>query len=275
MDFLLDSGPVRAIHLSIMSAVFAVLALEMVLAFLLRRKLFNSTDTWVNLKMYLGYSVVMFGFTTASAPILYELRFLSPFRFGHPMWMHGVVRWEVWLVLFVMVDFLYYVMHLVSHRTQAAWSTHVGHHNSQKLNLSTGLRQPWIPIWPLFIWFPLSALGFEPTMVMLVASLNLKYQIFLHTELIPRLGPLEWIFNTPSHHRVHHASNAPYVDRNLGGVLIIWDRMFGTFAKETEKPVYGIGDGDPHTGVLKNSFGEWWNYLQGRKAAIGSLGPKE
>ncbi|MGI9544239.1 MAG: sterol desaturase family protein [Cyclobacteriaceae bacterium] len=151
--------------------------------------------------------------------------------------------WWVWVLAFFAEDLTFYWHHRLSHEIRLLWAAHVNHHSSQLLNLTTALRQSWGERFYKYIfWLWLPLVGFPPMMIMLLMSTNLIYQFFLHTQLVDKLGPIEWIFNTPSHHRVHHASNANYLDRNHAGTLIIWDRLFGTYVPEsqTEKPVYGI-----------------------------------
>ncbi|HVK85088.1 MAG TPA: sterol desaturase family protein [Kofleriaceae bacterium] len=146
-----------------------------------------------------------------------------------------------WLVLFFAEDCCYYWFHRMHHEVRLLWAAHVNHHSSQHYNLSTALRQPLLtPITGPWFWMPLPLLGFPPHMILTAQAISLIYQFWLHTEAIDRLGPLEWVFNTPSHHRVHHGKNVPYLDKNHGGVLIIWDRLFGTFAREDERVVYGL-----------------------------------
>lgn len=138
------------------------------------------------------------------------------------------------ILLFFLQDFFYYWFHRGSHRIRWMWASHVVHHSSERLNLSTAFRQSFTyPISGMWVfWVPIVFIGFEPEQVVAMVLLSLAYQFFVHTQVVPKLGPLEWIFNTPSHHRVHHARNAEYIDQNYGGVLIIWDRLFGTFVEE-------------------------------------------
>ena len=153
-------------------------------------------------------------------------------------------HWWAWILILFADDFTFYWHHRFSHEIRILWAAHVNHHSSQTLNLATALRQSWGEqfykyIW--WLWMPL--VGFHPLMMMMMMSLSLIYQYWVHTELIKRLpGWYEFIFNTPSHHRVHHASNIRYLDQNHAGILVIWDRMFGTFSPELneEKPIYGI-----------------------------------
>lgn len=152
--------------------------------------------------------------------------------------------WWAVVLCFVLDDFRYYWWHRISHERRWFWASHVVHHSSQHYNLTTALRQTWTGqiIGQVLFKTPLIFLGFHPAMVLFVGAANLIYQFWIHTELIKRMGPFEWIFNTPSHHRVHHATNPRYLDANYAGALIIWDRMFGTFIPEAddEQPKYGI-----------------------------------
>lgn len=146
-----------------------------------------------------------------------------------------------WIALFVVEDFVYYWYHRTHHEIRLFWASHVMHHSSERYNLSTALRQTWTPFSALPFWAVLGFLGFAPWMILLQQSISLLYQFFLHTERIGKLwGPIEFIMNTPSHHRVHHGSNAQYLDRNYGGILIVWDRIFGTFEAEDERVRYGL-----------------------------------
>lgn len=172
--------------------------------------------------------------------------------------------WSV-LLLFLGQDFLYYWFHRASHRIRWLWASHVVHHSSERLNLSTAFRQSLTyPISGMWVfWLPLALVGFHPKQVLLIVAVNLAYQFFVHTEAVRRLGPLERILNTPSHHRVHHARNRAYLDRNFGGVLIIWDKLFGTFTPENEAnpPEYGIHRQIHTNNVLTMIFHEWRNML--------------
>lgn len=168
--------------------------------------------------------------------------------------------WSV-LLLFLGQDFLYYWFHRASHRIRWMWASHVVHHSSERLNLSTAFRQSMTyPISGMWVfWLPLALVGFHPSHVVLIVAVNLAFQFFVHTEAVRRLGPLEKIFNTPSHHRVHHARNAGYIDRNYAGVLIVWDKLFGTFVPEDDAnpPEYGIVRQIHTDNVLTMVFHEW------------------
>ena len=148
----------------------------------------------------------------------------------------------LWVLAFVLYDFCYYWNHRLGHEMSLLWAAHVVHHSSEEYNLTTALRQLSSSIFSWIFYLPLALLGIEPLLLVAVGSLNLIYQFWVHTRHVPKLGWFEWIFVTPSNHRVHHAQNRLYIDRNYGGVFIIWDRLFGTFQEEldSEPVVFGI-----------------------------------
>jgi sterol desaturase/sphingolipid hydroxylase (fatty acid hydroxylase superfamily) len=151
------------------------------------------------------------------------------------------VNWWVFLILFVLVDFCYYWAHRYSHEISLFWGGHVVHHQSEDYNLSVALRQGSFQVFFTFIFFlPLAFFGFDPKSFVLANALGTLYQFWIHTESIDKMGWVELVFNTPSHHRVHHGRNPKYIDKNHAGVFIIWDKMFGTFQVEEERPTYGI-----------------------------------
>lgn len=141
------------------------------------------------------------------------------------------------LLLFVLADFCMYINHFAQHKLRWFWAVHVTHHSSEHMNLSTALRQNFLNAlngnW-ILMWLPLALIGFDKDWILIAIETNLFYQFFMHTEAVGRLGWFEKVFNTPSHHRVHHGSNPQQIDRNFGGVLIIWDKLFGTFRDESE-----------------------------------------
>ena len=153
-------------------------------------------------------------------------------------------NWAQWLMLFLSHELLYYAYHRSAHRVRWFWATHAVHHSPNDLTLATALRLGWTGklAGNAIFFVPLVWVGFSPIAVFATLAVNLLYQFWLHTTWIPKLGPLEWVFNTPSHHRVHHASNPEYLDCNYGGVLIVFDRLFGSFVEERDDitPRYGL-----------------------------------
>jgi sterol desaturase/sphingolipid hydroxylase (fatty acid hydroxylase superfamily) len=185
------------------------------------------------------------------------------------------------IALFVLVDFCAYWSHRASHRIRFMWASHAVHHSSTKFNLTAAVRLGWTgPVSGALLFFvPLAAIGFHPLAVIGTLFVNLLYQFLMHTELVPRLGPLEWVLNTPAHHRVHHAANPACLDRNFGGVFIVWDRLFGTFGEApADEPLrYGLARPLPSQNPLVVNFHEWRSLLadlaraQGWRARLRTL----
>lgn len=181
--------------------------------------------------------------------------------------------WRSFAVLFVAQDLLYYVFHRCSHRVRWLWAAHVVHHSSERLNLSTAFRQslmyPIAGMWAF--WTPLALLGVPPQQIVAIVLINLAFQFFVHTQAIGRLGWLEFVLNTPSIHRVHHARNARYIDRNFAGVLSIWDRLFGSYVDENpnDAPQYGIVEPLRTCNPVKATFHEWASMLADAARAQG------
>jgi sterol desaturase/sphingolipid hydroxylase (fatty acid hydroxylase superfamily) len=168
-----------------------------------------------------------------------------------------IVWWAV-LACLVAQDFCNYWSHRSHHVIRILWACHVVHHSSRRFNLSTALRQPWTNLTVWLFYLPMIILGVHPVVLAFCSSVNLVYQFWIHTERIDKLPlPVEFALNTPSHHRVHHASQGSYLDRNFGGILIIWDRLFGTFAPEIERPVYGLTKNIATHNPLRVAFHEY------------------
>ena len=237
--------------------VVAVLA-EMIWSRFKRPEAYEPMDTLVSLCFGLGSTVAgaLFGGLAAYAFITsYEYRL---FDFGAQWW----AVWWAWPVCFVLDDLAYYWVHRAGHRIRWMWAAHVNHHSSQHYNLSTALRQTWTGSFTFGLLFaiPLVLLGFHPLMIAICGGFNLIYQFWIHTEAIDRMPRwFEAVMNTPSHHRVHHATNPRYLDRNYAGVFIIWDKMFGTFEQERddEQIRYGIVKQLGSFNLLWAVFHEW------------------
>lgn len=194
---------------------------------------YTAKDTAASLSMGLGslfFDAMWKIPTVAVYTLLYEL---TPLRVP-------VLWWTVLLMLLAQ-DFFYYWSHRGHHVIRILWACHVVHHSSRAFNLSTALRQPWTSLTGWIFYVPMILAGVHPAALAFCNSVSLVYQFWIHTERIDRLPrPVEFVLNTPSHHRVHHASQGGYLDRNFGGILIVWDRLFGSFTPETERPVYGL-----------------------------------
>jgi sterol desaturase/sphingolipid hydroxylase (fatty acid hydroxylase superfamily) len=194
----------------------------------------DKRDTWGNI--LIGFVSVAWGLAFALAYInVYDICYaMAPYKFPADAW------WT-WVALFFVDDLVYYVFHRVSHECRLFWNFHVVHHSSEHYNLSVAVRQSWFSgILHWIFYAPVMLLGFAPWMFALMHGFNLIYQFWIHTKFVHKLGPLEYVLNTPSHHRVHHGVNDAYIDKNYAGVLIIWDKIFRSFVPETEEPRYGI-----------------------------------
>jgi sterol desaturase/sphingolipid hydroxylase (fatty acid hydroxylase superfamily) len=232
-----------------------LLVIEAVADARMRRELYLLPDTAASLGMGLGN--VFIGLIT-------KAMVFSIFTFVHRFAIFNIgYQWWAWALVFFADDFSYYWFHRISHECRFFWASHVVHHSSQRYNLGTALRQTWTGTfmsWIFWLWMPLA--GFPPLMVLTMQAVSLLYQFWIHTELVRHMGPLEEIMNTPSHHRVHHGTNQTYLDRNHAGILIVWDRMFGTFVPEEEKPVYGLTKNIGSYNPFRIAFHEWidlWN----------------
>ncbi|MDT5147348.1 MAG: hypothetical protein QOC58_1993 [Mycobacterium sp.] len=178
--------------------------------------------------------------TTAAWKTLALFGYAALYAYVAP-WHLSAGRWYTWVIALVGVDLLYYTYHRIAHRVRLIWATHQAHHSSEYYNFATALRQKWNNSGEILMWTPLPLLGVPPWMVFLAFSVNLVYQFWIHTERIGKLPrPFEFVFNTPSHHRVHHGTDKPYIDKNYGGILILWDRLFGSFQPEVFRPHYGL-----------------------------------
>lgn len=197
-------------------------------------KLYRLSDAITNISCGIGQQLTGIFFKTA-------LFFFYYWIYEHVRLFSIPSTTITWVLLFIAVDFCYYWFHRMSHEINAIWATHIVHHQSEEYNLTVALRQSWFQgFYSSLFYLPLALIGFDPLMTITVIAFNTLYQFWIHTEIIRHMGWFEWIFNTPSHHRVHHGSNPKYIDKNHAGTLIIWDRLFGTFQKEEEAPVYGI-----------------------------------
>jgi sterol desaturase/sphingolipid hydroxylase (fatty acid hydroxylase superfamily) len=192
-------------------------------------------DSWASISMGL-VSVA----TTAGWKFVALLGYAAIYAYLAP-WQLPAARWYTWVIALFGVDLLYYGYHRLAHRIRLLWATHQAHHSSQYFNFATALRQKWNNSGEIVMWIPLPLLGVPPWMVFVSFSVNLVYQFWVHTERIDKLPrPFEFVLNTPSHHRVHHGMDPVYLDKNYGGIFIIWDRLFGTFEPETFRPHYGL-----------------------------------
>ncbi|MGV3767233.1 MAG: sterol desaturase family protein [Chitinophagaceae bacterium] len=220
----------------ILMVVIGLVTAEIIWSWKHEKKVYNLRETFTNIAILAGFQVSKYLFAgyqlwlldSAAAHALFEIpRTLIAF-----------------LGCFVLADFLYYWFHRASHVWKPLWAFHVVHHSSPLMNLTTAYRLNWFNalVSPLF-FIPAAIIGFPTEFIILAYALNLLYQFFLHTEAVGKIPAIEGILDTPSAHRVHHGSNPRYIDKNFGGVFMLWDRLFGTYEPETEKVEYGITTG--------------------------------
>lgn len=229
-----------------------VIGAEILFSYFHQHRNYSKKGTIENIYLMLlnmGLDIVMRGVCLMILTFFFQFHFVQ---------IHNT--WAYWALLLIGQDFLFYVLHYVDHYVRFFWAVHVTHHSSEEFNLTVGFRSSvFQPLYRFVYFIPLSLLGFEGKDIMFMYSATQIYGILIHTKYVGKLGPLEWFLSTPSHHRVHHASNIPYLDKNMGMVFIIWDRIFGTFAEETsEEPVkYGLTENIKDHNPINVVFHEW------------------
>ncbi len=234
---------------------------EMIYSHFNKEKLYETKDTITNVYLALlnyGLDLLMKAFAMGVMFFFYHYRL---FTWEENAW--------YWIAVFLLQDFAYYVLHLVDHKSRVFWAVHITHHNSELFNISTGFRSSvFEPLYRYMFFSPLAFLGFNPWHIMVVYAIVQVYGTWVHTKTIKNMGILEYILVTPSHHRVHHACNIRYLDKNMGMMLIVWDKLFGTFEKEDPNlPVkYGIYPKAKDRGPINVVFYEWkklaWDLTQ-------------
>jgi sterol desaturase/sphingolipid hydroxylase (fatty acid hydroxylase superfamily) len=244
------------VHLAIPAFILLML-LEAIAGALLRRDLYEFRDAAASVSMGIGNVFVdLVGKVILFAALTFLHRF-AIFNIGY--------QWWAWILLFFGDEFSYYWFHRVSHECRLFWASHVVHHSSQRYNLSTALRQTWTgSLFSYIFWLWLPIVGFAPAMILTMKAVSLLYQFWIHTEVVRSLGPLETVLNTPSHHRVHHGSNPQYIDRNHGGTLIIWDKLFGSFEPEDPRdpPRFGLSKNIDTYNPIRIAFHEWFEMFR-------------
>jgi alkylglycerol monooxygenase len=218
---------------------------------------YNKGDTLCTIGLLIGNITMVYAFkgiTLALHFYVFQYRLFDILQ-DIPLWIN-------WVLAFVLIDFVFYIYHRMSHRVRFLWAIHMSHHSSEEMNFAVSFRQAWFgPVSkiPFFIILPL--IGLDPTIIAVAGVISTLWGIVGHTQIINKLGSLEWIFNTPSHHRVHHGANEQYIDKNYGNLLIIWDRMFGTFESEKESVRYGLVKNVNTYNPVKITFMGWKEIL--------------
>ena len=233
---------------------------EIIISHLHNLELFDIKDSLVN---------VLYGLLTIILAVFIRTLTFGLFTGIHEFALFDIgTTWWAGLMLFLISDLHYYWFHRLAHVSSFFWAQHAIHHSSQKYNLTVGIRLPFTNgLYRFIYWSPLCLIGFDPLQVIFIDSLVVYYTFFLHTESIGKLGLLEKFLNTPSYHRVHHGNNKKYLDKNFGGVLIIWDKLFGTFTEENEKPVFGLTNNFKSYDPRKIFLIEWRSVAMNCKSA--------
>ena len=238
--------------------VLAIIFAEALISNWQNRKYYKREDTYCTVGLLAGNIVMAFaikGLVLAFHFYLYQFRI---FDFANT-----IPLWAMWILTFIMIDLVFYVYHRMSHRTRFLWAIHLSHHSSEEMNFAVSFRQAWFgPISKIPFFMTLPLLGFDPTIIAVAGVMSTLWGIVGHTQIVDKLGPLEWVFNTPSHHRVHHGSNKQYIDKNYGNLLIIWDRMFGTFEPEEEPVTFGLVNNVNTFNPAKITFMAWSSMIE-------------
>ena len=241
--------------------VLAMIFFEILVSNFQNQNFYKKSDTLCTIGLLLGNIIVAFaikGTVLAFHIYLYQFRAFD--------FVNQIPIWTLWIITFISIDLVFYIYHRMSHRIRFLWAIHLSHHSSEEMNFAVSFRQAWFgPISKIPFFMVLPLLGFDPTIVAVAGVISTLWGIVGHTQVIGKLGPLEWIFNTPSHHRVHHGSNKQYIDKNYGNLLIIWDRMFGTFEPEEEAVKFGLVNNVNTFNPVKVTFIAWKSMIKDLK----------
>ena len=243
--------------------ILAMIFMEVLISNWQNKSYYRKGDTYCTSGLLIGNIIIGFaikGSVLAFHFFLYQFRIIDLASF--------VPFWLMWVIVFVMIDLVFYVYHRLSHRVRFLWAIHMSHHSSEEMNFAVSFRQAWFgPISKIPFFMILPLVGFDPVMIAVAGAVSTLWGVVGHTQIIGKLGPLEWIFNTPSHHRVHHGANPEYIDKNYGNLLIIWDRMFGTFEPEVRPVNYGLVNNVNTFNPIKITFMGWKKIYQDAKQA--------
>ena len=249
--------------------VLAMIFVEILISNWQQKNYYKTQDTLCTIGLLAGNIIVAFsikGLILALHFYLYQYKIFE---------LSGMLPlWLFWILTFVVIDLVFYIYHRMSHRIRFLWAIHLSHHSSEEMNFAVSFRQAWFgPISKIPFFMVLPLLGFDPTIIAAAGVISTLWGIVGHTQIVGRLGFVEWIFNTPSHHRVHHGSNEQYIDKNYGNLLIIWDRMFGTFEPEKEKVKFGLVNNVNTFNPTKITFMAWSSMIEdiNNKQSLGEV----
>ena len=243
--------------------ILAMILTETLISGLNEKSLYKNKDTLCTSGLLLGN--ILMGFAIKGATLGLHI-FLYQFRIFDLV--NLIPLWAMWLMTFILIDLVFYIYHRFSHRVRFLWAIHMSHHSSEEMNFAVSMRQAWLgPISKIPFFIVLPILGLDPTIIAVAGVISTLWGVVGHTQIVGKLGPLEWILNTPSHHRVHHGANAEYIDKNYGNLLIIWDRIFGTFEPEKAKVKYGLVNNVNTFNPIKITFMGWQSMMLDIKKA--------
>lgn len=251
----------EALLIAITTPIYAVvIGAEILFSYYYQKNYYSTKGILSNIyltSLNLGLDILVRGICLVVLNYFYQFKFIE---------LHN--QFAYWGLLIIGQDFMYYWLHRVDHYCRMFWAVHVTHHSSEEFNLTVGFRSSvFQPLYRFIYFIPLTLLGFKGIDIMFVYSATQIYGILIHTKTVKKLGVLEYILSTPSHHRVHHASNVKYLDKNMGMLLIIWDKLFGTFVAEdeNEKVIYGLTENIKTYNPIKMVFHEWVNIAKDLK----------
>ena len=243
--------------------ILAMILVETLISGLNKKSLYKNKDTLCTSGLLLGN--ILMGFAIKGATLGLHI-FLYQFRIFDLV--NIIPLWAMWLMTFILIDFVFYIYHRFSHRVRFLWAIHMSHHSSEEMNFAVSMRQAWLgPISKIPFFIVLPILGLDPTIIAVAGVISTLWGVVGHTQIVGKLGPLERILNTPSHHRVHHGANSEYIDKNYGNLLIIWDRIFGTFEPEKAKVKYGLVNNVNTFNPIKITFMGWQSMMSDIKKA--------
>jgi sterol desaturase/sphingolipid hydroxylase (fatty acid hydroxylase superfamily) len=241
--------------------VLGMILLEAIISSWGNKSLYNQGDTLCTLGLLSGNIFMVYAVKGISLGInfyMYQFRLIDLSEI--------IPVWAMWVVTFILIDLVFYIYHRMSHRVRFLWAIHMSHHSSEEMNFAVSFRQAWLgPVSKIPFFMTLPLMGLDPTIIAIAGVVSTLWGIVGHTQIINKLGPIEWIFNTPSHHRVHHGSNEQYIDKNYGNLFIIWDRFFGTFEPEKEKVKYGLVNNVDTFNPIKITIMGWTSILRDMK----------
>ncbi|MGK7892845.1 MAG: sterol desaturase family protein [Xenococcus sp. (in: cyanobacteria)] len=234
---------------------FAFVFLEWYLSYRDKKNYYDANDTLAATIIGIGNLMISSAIKVITFGIILYFYNLTPLRVP--------LTWWSYILCLIWMDLMRYWSHRIGHESRFWWATHVTHHNSEKYNLSVSFRLSWTQHIKVIFFIPVALVGFHPVTFFICHQIEVLYQYWLHTEYIQKLPPvIEYIFTTPSHHRVHHGTNEKYLDKNYGSTFIIWDRLFGTFQAEEEQACYGITTPVNSYNPIKLNFHEWANIFR-------------